>query len=97
MHSIIKKLRFLCEIDQKVPIFVEKLKEMQPPKLTFRSQQEPLIKSYECLGKLLHKTLTFRSLYSGFPWTRLVNSPYESSKNPYTETVIFPRRRRKIA
>ena len=49
MHSIIKKnLRFLCEIDQKVSIFVEKLKKMQPLKMTFRSQLEPSIKSYEC-------------------------------------------------
>ena len=39
--------RNLCEIDQKVPIFVEKLKKMQPPKITFRSQIEPSIKSYE--------------------------------------------------
>ena len=38
-------LRFLCEIDQKVPIFVEKLKKMQHPKMTFRSQSEPSIKS----------------------------------------------------
>ena len=43
-----KNLRFLCEIDQKVSIFVEKLKKMQPPKMTFRSQLEPSIKSYEC-------------------------------------------------
>ena len=43
-----KNLRFLCEIDQKVSIFVEKLKKMQPPKMTFRSQIEPSIKSYEC-------------------------------------------------
>ena len=50
MHSIIKKnLQFLCEIDQKVLIFVEKLKKMQPLKMTFRSQLEPSIKSYECL------------------------------------------------
>ena len=41
-------LRFLCEIDQQVGIFVEKLKTMQPPKMTFRSQLEPSIKSYEC-------------------------------------------------
>ena len=43
-----KNLRFLCEIDQKVSIFVEKLKKMQPLKMTFRSQLEPSIKSYEC-------------------------------------------------
>ena len=41
-------LRFLCEIDQKVSILVEKLKKMQPLKMTFRSQLEPSIKSYEC-------------------------------------------------
>ena len=41
-------LRILCEIDQKVPIFVEKLHKMQTPKMTFRSQIEPSIKSYEC-------------------------------------------------
>ena len=41
-------LRFLCEIDQKVSIFVEKLQKMQTPKMTFRSQIEPSIKSYEC-------------------------------------------------
>ena len=41
-------LRFLFENDQKVPIFVEKLKKMQPPNITFRSQLEPSIKSYEC-------------------------------------------------
>ena len=41
-------LRFLSEIDQKVPIFVEKLKKIQPLKMTFRSQLEPSIKSYEC-------------------------------------------------
>ena len=29
-------LRLLCEIDQKVLIFVEKLKKMQPLKMTFR-------------------------------------------------------------
>ena len=46
-------LRILCEIDQKVPIFVEKLKKMQPPKMTFRSQLEPSIKSYECF-MILH-------------------------------------------
>ena len=43
-----KNLQFLCEIDKKVSIFVEKLKKMQPPKMTFRSQLEPSIKSYEC-------------------------------------------------
>ena len=43
-----KNLRFLFEIYQKVSIFVEKLKKMQPPKITFRSQIEPSIKSYEC-------------------------------------------------
>merc|ERR1711888_325031 len=43
-----KKLRFLCEIDQKVPIFIGKLKKMQPPKMTLRSQIGPLINSYEC-------------------------------------------------
>ena len=31
-----------------MPIFVEELKKMQPPKITFRSQIGPLIKSYEC-------------------------------------------------
>ena len=41
-------LRILCEIDQKVSIFVEKLQKMQTPKMTFRSQIEPSIKSYEC-------------------------------------------------
>ena len=41
-------LQFLCESDQKVTFFVEKLKQMQPPKMTFRSQLEPSIKSYEC-------------------------------------------------
>merc|ERR1712155_248010 len=49
-----KNLRFLCEIDQKVSIFVEKLKKMQPPKVTFRSHLEPLIKSYECFMFLLN-------------------------------------------
>ena len=44
-----KNLRFLFENYQKVPSFVEKLKKMQPPKITFRSQLEPSIKSYECL------------------------------------------------
>ena len=49
MHSTIKKnLQFFCEIDQKVSFFVEKLKKMQPSKMTFRSQLEPSIKSYEC-------------------------------------------------
>ena len=43
-----KNLQFLFEIDQKVPIFVEKLKKMQPTKMTFRSQIEPSIKSNEC-------------------------------------------------
>ena len=43
-----KNLRFLCEIDQKVPTFVEKLKKMQPLKMTFRSQLGSSIKSYEC-------------------------------------------------
>ena len=43
-----KNLWFLCEIDQKVLIFVEKVKKMQPTKMTFRSQIEPSIKSYEC-------------------------------------------------
>ena len=43
-----KNLRILCEIDQNVSIFVEKLKKMQTPKMTFRSQIEPSIKSYEC-------------------------------------------------
>ena len=43
-----KNIRYLSENDQKVPIFDEKLKKMQPPKMTFRSQIEPLIKSYEC-------------------------------------------------
>ena len=33
---------------EKVPIFVEKLKKMKPPKMTFRSQIEPSVKSYEC-------------------------------------------------
>ena len=42
-----KNQRFLCEIDQKISIFVEKLKKMQPPKMTFRSQLEPSIKSYK--------------------------------------------------
>ena len=55
MHSIIKKnLRFLCEIDQKVSIFVENLKKMQPLKMTFRSQLEPSFKSYECFMFLLN-------------------------------------------
>ena len=49
-----KNLRFLCEIDQKVSIFVEKLKKMQPLKMTFRSQLEPSIKSYECFMFLLN-------------------------------------------
>ena len=49
-----KNLQFLFEIDQKVSIFVEKLKKMQPPKMTFRSQLEPSIKSYECFMFLLH-------------------------------------------
>ena len=49
-----KYLRFLCEIDQKVPIFVENSKKMQPPKTTFRSQLEPSIKSYECFMFLLN-------------------------------------------
>ena len=54
MHSRLKKkLRFLCEIDQKVAIFVEKLKKVQPPKMTFRSQLEPLIKTYEYFMFLL--------------------------------------------
>ena len=45
---------FHCEIDQKVPIFVENSKKMQPPKTTFRSQLEPSIKSYECFMFLLN-------------------------------------------
>ena len=49
-----KNLQFLFEIDQKVSIFVEKLKKMQPPKMNFRSQLEPSIKSYECFMFLLH-------------------------------------------
>ena len=49
-----KNLRFLCEIDQKVSIFVEKLKKMQPLKMTFRSQLEPSFKSYECFMFLLN-------------------------------------------
>ena len=40
-------LRFPFEIGEKVPIFVEKLKKMKPPKMTFRSQIEPSVKSYE--------------------------------------------------
>ena len=51
-----KNQRFLCEIDQKVSIFVEKLKKIQPLKMTFRSQLEPPIKIYECFMFLL----TFR-------------------------------------
>ena len=43
-----KNLRFLYEINQKVLILVEKLKKMQPPKMTFRSKLEPSINSYEC-------------------------------------------------
>ena len=43
-----KNIRFLCEIDQKISIFVEKLKKMQPLKMTFRSQLVPPIKIYEC-------------------------------------------------
>ena len=46
--NIWTNLRFLFETYQKVPIFVEKLKKMQSPKMTFRSQLEPSIKSYEC-------------------------------------------------
>ena len=45
---------FFFEVDQKVSIFVEKLKKMQPPKMTFRSQIEPSIKSYECFMFLLN-------------------------------------------
>ena len=41
-------LRFPFEIGENVPIFDEKLKKMKPPKMTFRSQIEPSIKSYEC-------------------------------------------------
>ena len=52
-----KNLRFLSEIDQKVPIFVEKLKKIQPLKMTFRSQLEPSFKSYECFMFLLNFTL----------------------------------------
>ena len=56
MLSIIikKNLRFLSEIDQNVPIFVEKLQKIQPLKMTFRSQLEPSIKSYECFMFLLN-------------------------------------------
>ena len=54
-----KNLRFLCEIDQKVPIFVEKLKKMQPLKMTFRSQLEPSVKSYECFMFLLISTFKY--------------------------------------
>ena len=46
-HYCQKNLRYLCEIDQKASIFVVKLKKMQPPKMTSRSQIEPSIKSYE--------------------------------------------------
>merc|ERR1711888_60345 len=49
-----KNQRFLCEIDQKVPIFVEKLKKTQPPKMTFRSQVGPLIKRYQYFMFLQH-------------------------------------------
>ena len=55
--NISTNLRFLCEIDQKVPIFVKKLKTMQPPKMTFRSQLEPSIKSFECFMFLQNFTL----------------------------------------
>ena len=51
IHSIIKKH---CEIVQNVSIFVEKLKIMQPPKMTFRIHLEPSIKSYECFMFLLN-------------------------------------------
>ena len=52
--SVHKNIRFHWEIDQKVYIFVEKLKKMQPTKITFRSQLEPSIKSYECFMFLLN-------------------------------------------
>ena len=54
-----KNLRFLYEIDQKVSIFVEKLKKMQPLKMTFRSQLEPSVKSYECFMFLLISTFKY--------------------------------------
>ena len=53
-NSIKQNLQFLCKIDKKVSIFVEELKKMQPPKITFRSQIGPLIKSYECFMFLLN-------------------------------------------
>ena len=49
-----KNLRFLSEIDQKVSIFVEKLKKLQPLKMTFRSQSEPSIRIYVCFMFLLN-------------------------------------------
>ena len=53
MHSIIKKPT-ISLLNWKVSIFDEELKKMQPPKLTFRSQIGPLIKSYECSMFLLN-------------------------------------------
>ena len=41
-------------------IFVEELKKMQPPKMTFRSQIGPLIKSYECFMFLLNFRLKIK-------------------------------------
>merc|ERR1711954_550709 len=55
MHSIIKKTYdFFVKLIKKFSIFVEKLKKMQPLKMTFRSQLEPSIKSYECFMFLLN-------------------------------------------
>ena len=47
-------LRFPFEIGEKVPFFVEKLKKIQPQKMTFRSQIEPSIKIYVCFMLLLN-------------------------------------------
>ena len=54
IYGVLIYLRFPCEIDEKVSIFVEKLKKMKPPKMTFRSQIEPSIKSYECFMFLVN-------------------------------------------
>ena len=45
---------FFAKLIKKSQFFVEKLKKMQPPKMTFRSQLEPSIKSYEYFMFLLN-------------------------------------------
>ena len=85
MHSIIKNLRFLFAIHQKVSIFVEKFKKMQPLKMTFRSQLEPSIKSYECfmflLNFILETTLFSYKIRERVKMHSIIKKTYNFSAN----------------